>query len=451
MLKTVTERLEKVVGCLSYVQAIEMHILSKYVTFLGHTVSEGVHTDLLKILPVIDWPQPRNSKQVRSILGLASYYWKFHRGFADIARPLHKTCEKNSKFAWTDECQVAFEKLKEALTSAPILSYPKVGCKFILDSDASGSAVGAVLSQEQDGQEHVIAYMSKSLNKHEQLYCVTRKELLAVVTSLRVFHSYLYGQEVLLRTDNAAVSWMRTLKTPTGQMARWLQELSTYNLIVTHRAGSKHNNADALSRKPCKVCLRQQEILSNESEDECDETITPAPTTSSDKHNVYATTRQQSSSKSKAELTANNYLLDGWTQSDIKQEQIQDTNIGQILLAVSEGRDRPEWSSISSGQASLKTLWRQWDRLHIHAGLLYRKWTDENCKDTHMQLVVPQNKIYQVLHYHHDIPSSAYLGIDKTLSKIRKAFYWPGMADTVKKLVINVQVESYLGRRIKLL
>jgi hypothetical protein len=136
-----------------------------------------------------------------------------------------------------------------ALTSSPILTYPIPGKTFILDTDASQTAIGAVLSQEFDGNEQVIAYMSKALNKAEQSYCVTRKELLAVVFSFKHFHSYLYGQHVLLRTDNSAVSWMRNLKT--GQTARWLQELGTYDLTVVHRPGQKHVNADALSRIPC--------------------------------------------------------------------------------------------------------------------------------------------------------------------------------------------------------
>ena len=91
-----------------------------------------------------------------------------------------------------------------------------------------------MLSQVQDGCERVIAYMSKAMNKHEQLYCTTRKELLAAVTALRTFHSYLYGQKVLLRTDNSAVSWLRKLKNPTGQVARWIQKIETFDLVVQH-------------------------------------------------------------------------------------------------------------------------------------------------------------------------------------------------------------------------
>ena len=100
--------------------------------------------------------------------------------------------------------------------------------------------MGAVLSQVQDDQERVIAYMSKTMNVLEGVYCVTRKELLAVIVALRNFHSYLYGQNVLLRTDNSAVSWMRNLKKPTGQVARWLQEPGTYDLTVVHRPGKRH-------------------------------------------------------------------------------------------------------------------------------------------------------------------------------------------------------------------
>lgn len=225
----------------------------KQVKFLGHIVSsEGIQTDSEKIFAVKNWPVPKNEKQIRSFLGLCSYYRKFVKKFAEIAKPLHDLYKKATKFTWTSECQNAFDTLKTALTTSPILGFPLPGLPFTLDTDASDRAVGAVLSQNQDGKERVIAYMSKTMNRHEQSYCVTRKELLAVVTALRKFHPYLYGQKVLLRTDNAAVSWVRSLKNPTGQTVRWLQEIETYDLTVTHRPGRSHQNADALSRNPCK-------------------------------------------------------------------------------------------------------------------------------------------------------------------------------------------------------
>jgi len=199
-------------------------LFQKQVKFLGHLVSEDcVATDPAKISAVHEWSTPKNAKEVKSFLGLCSYYRRFVSGFAKIARPLHKISDKGSTFQWTDECESAFQHLKTALTTSPILGYPVPDAPFTLDTDASDFATGAVLSQLQDGKEVVIAYYSKSLNVHEQHYCVTRKELLAVVNAFNAFQHFLYGQSVLLRTDNAAVSRMRNLKQPTGQVARWLQ------------------------------------------------------------------------------------------------------------------------------------------------------------------------------------------------------------------------------------
>ncbi|CAC5381806.1 unnamed protein product [Mytilus coruscus] len=116
----------------------------KQVRFLRHIVSEeGIFTDLEKTKAIDDWPVPKSAKQVRSFLGLCSYYRRFVKGFAAIARPMHKICEKNSRFAWNDECQKAFEQLKNALTSTPVLAYPLPNLPFILDTDASDKAVGA--------------------------------------------------------------------------------------------------------------------------------------------------------------------------------------------------------------------------------------------------------------------------------------------------------------------
>lgn len=169
------------------------------------------------------------------------------KNFAEKARPLHALYEKKAKFLWTPECQTAFDSLKNALISSPILGFPITN---YLHTNASNKAVGAVLSQSQDGMEKVIAYLSKTMNRHERSYCVTRKEMLAVVHALRKFHPYLYGKQV------AAVRWIKSLKNPSGQMARWLQEIENYDLKLTHRPGQKHQNADALSRNPCKPCLR---------------------------------------------------------------------------------------------------------------------------------------------------------------------------------------------------
>ncbi|KAF8786416.1 Retrovirus-related Pol polyprotein like [Argiope bruennichi] len=187
-------------------------------------------------------------------------YRKFVKNFSTIARPLHKLTETKQKFIWTDDCDNASNKLKDALTSVPVLAYPEIGKQFILDTDASHESIGAVLSQEIDGQEHVITYFSKCLSKQERNYCVTRKELLAIVKAVENFHPYLYGRRFLLRTDHASLTWLLNFKNPKGQIARWIQRLQEYDMEIRYRKGSAHGNVDAPSRRPCsescKYCSR---------------------------------------------------------------------------------------------------------------------------------------------------------------------------------------------------
>ncbi|GFS61170.1 retrovirus-related Pol polyprotein from transposon 17.6 [Trichonephila clavipes] len=212
---------------------------------------QGVRTDPEKVSAVKNWKRPENLRELRSFLGLCTYYRKFVKGFSNIARPLHRLTESKQKFQWTKECEDSFLQLKEALTSSPILIYPQPDKPFILDTDASNESVGAVLSQEIDGQERVVAYWSKCLSKPERNYCVTRKELLAIVKAIEHFHHYLYGQKFLLRTDHASLTWLMNFRNTEGQVARWIQRLNEYYFDIRHRKGSSHGNADALSRRPC--------------------------------------------------------------------------------------------------------------------------------------------------------------------------------------------------------
>lgn len=169
------------------------------VKYLGHIVSkEGVAADPEKTVKVKTWPVPSSVKEVQQFLGLANYYRRFIRDFASIAKPLHKLTEKNSSFSWTKECQQSFETLREKLSSPPVLCYPNFEESFILDTDASNDGIGAVLSQcDAEGKEHVVAYASRLLSKAERNYCVTRRELLAVVTFLSYFRPYLLGRTLL--------------------------------------------------------------------------------------------------------------------------------------------------------------------------------------------------------------------------------------------------------------
>ena len=129
-----------------------------------------------------------------------------------------------------------------------------------MDTDASNIGIGAVLSQVQDKEEKVIEYFSSVLSKPEKNYCATRKELLAIVRAVEHFHKYLYGREFLIRTDHAALTWLLQMKNPEGQVARWLERLQQYHFKIRHRAGKLHNNADSLSRRPCKNCKHSYKI-----------------------------------------------------------------------------------------------------------------------------------------------------------------------------------------------
>lgn len=253
------QRLEKVFRRLRQaglkLKAKKCSLFQQEVVYLGHKVSkEGIHTDDAKISAVKEWPTPQNVHEVRSFMGLCSYYRKFIKNFAEIARPLHKLTEKNVKFVWSDNCTQAFQKLKECLICAPVLAYPSLDHTFILDTDASNDSIGAVLSQVIDGQERVIAYGSKALLKAERNYCVTRRELLAAVYFMKQYKHYLYGKKFLLRTDHGALKWLFKFKDPSGQIARWLETLAMFNFDIEHRPGRQHGNADGLSRVPCRQC-----------------------------------------------------------------------------------------------------------------------------------------------------------------------------------------------------
>ena len=146
--------------------------------------------------------------------------------------------------------------------TAPILSYPTPDGRYILDTDASNFACGAVLSQlqkDENGEEHerVIAYYSKTLNGAEQRYCARRRELLAIHKAIKHFDVYLRGPEFTVRTDHASLQYLKTLKDIPDQIYRWLLFLEQYDYKIEVRAGKLHTNADTLSRVPCsgKICI----------------------------------------------------------------------------------------------------------------------------------------------------------------------------------------------------
>lgn len=195
------ENLEKVFLRLSSaglkLKAKKCHIFAEQVEFLGHIISpNGIATDPKKIEIIKEWKEPSNVSEVRSFVGLCSYYRRYIKNFASIVKPLNNLTQKNQKFVWTKECQEAFDSLKLKLIQTPILSYPNFNESFILDTDASNFAIGAVLSQNIDGQEKVVAYASRALTKSERKYCVTRKEAFGSGLLCKILSSLLIRETV---------------------------------------------------------------------------------------------------------------------------------------------------------------------------------------------------------------------------------------------------------------
>jgi hypothetical protein len=155
------------------------------------------------------------------------------------------------------------------LCTAPTLAFPVPNAPLILDTDASSTGIGAVLSQVIDGTERVLGYASKALNKTQRNYCVTRRELLAVVVFVKYFRPYLYGRKFFIRTDHSSLRWLYSFKEPEGQVARWIQVLEEYDKEIIHRPGKRHINADGLSRRSCRQCGREE----YEYEDDNDEDV----------------------------------------------------------------------------------------------------------------------------------------------------------------------------------
>jgi hypothetical protein len=228
------------------------HFCKKELAFLGHIINgEGIRPDPAKVDKVKNFPVPTNTTELRGFIGLASYYRRFIKDFASIVEPMNRLLRKDVPYIWNQDCQKGFEILKEKLTTAPILIYPDFSKPFILHTDASYQGLGAVLAQQDDeGNEHVIAYASRSLVGAEYNYATTEIECLASVWAMKYFRPYIYLTEFTLVTDHSALQWMLNNPTPSKRMTRWILTITDYPFKVQFRKGKKHLNADALSRIP---------------------------------------------------------------------------------------------------------------------------------------------------------------------------------------------------------
>ena len=228
------------------------------VKFLGHIISpNGIRPNPENIAKVLDWPAPRTITDVRGFNNLANHYSRYVKDFAELALPLtdlqRGSPPKGAPVEWTPECQGAFDRIKKALTSSPVLIHPDMTKPFILDPDASQFRIGAVLQQystDPDGKQrlHPVAYESKKLTPTEQRYSSQERELLAAKHSLNHWRHLLDGSQVTIRTDHESLKVYRTKRPMTRRLARFMDEIEHYDPTIIYRPGKLQVVPDALSR-----------------------------------------------------------------------------------------------------------------------------------------------------------------------------------------------------------
>ena len=272
------ERLETVLNCFHEagltMNTKKCRFAYTQLSIFGHIIdSSGVKPDPSRIKPVSEFPKPSTTKDVRSFLGLCSYYRRFIKGFANIANPLNSLLQKSKSFVWENKQEESFLTLKKCLTTAPILAIFTPGLPISIHTDASGYGIGAVILQKHGEMERVVAYASRTLSKAERNYSTTERECLAVVWATIKFRPYLFGASFTIVTDHHALCWLANLKDPSGRLARWAMRMQEFDFTICFKSGKKHLDADSLSRCPIdipddniKICIVDKNKIEDKDE-----------------------------------------------------------------------------------------------------------------------------------------------------------------------------------------
>jgi transposase InsO family protein len=377
------------------------------VEYLGHVVSrEGVATMPAYIEAVKDWPIPTTKTTARAFLGKTGYYRRYIKDYAKLAAPwtsvTGKTTKEEEKIPLdvTEAMKESFAVLKKALISAPILAYPQFdGEPFILDTDWSQDhrTIGAVLSQVQDGKERVICYGAKKLSLTQANYSPTKGELWAALYFMRLWRYYLQHRPFLLRTDHHSLQYLHTMEAPTGVVQRWLEALANYPFKVQYRPGPQHGNADALSRidhaKPAG--------------DAPDETI----------HFMEVASEGCSPWHQVALLRT---ATPDWTKEEVRRQQEEDEVLKIVRAWVRDKTDPP-----NALVCSMSTEGK------IYAGLFEQLAMDSDEVlvrregDRPPRVCLPSDMRDTAITYVHEL--GAHQGVEATLERLSKNFYFPGI------------------------
>ena len=393
-----------------YAKESKCELFKTEVEFLGHLVGrDGVRMMEDKVKAISEWPIPQNVTDVRAFLGTAGYYRKFIRSFSEISTPLNTLTKDDVKFEWKEPQQVAFDKLKQSIKTGPVLALPDPNLPFVVHTDASGFAVGAVLSQKQaDGQMRPIAFLSKKMLDAETRYPVHEQELLAIVHALKSWRHYLYGRKFTVFTDHRSLQHFKTQPMLSGRQSRWKDVIANFNFDIVYIEGKTNTVADGLSRRSDHLPIKQHssELLT---------------------HLVFTVANR---TRSKKQVTF---------QSPV-------TLVASPIPVVPVAAAVPPVVSSSSTTALLADIFeaskkdveylkalknpRRCKNLSIQNGLLYHG---------NNRLCVPNDIPLRtrLLHECHDVPLAGHLGKDKTLELVKRRFYWPGMDNDISKYVTS--------------
>lgn len=359
-----------------------------FLDFLGHRISsDGILMDPKKVSSILEWPIPANVKQLQSFLGLANYYRRFIPGFAAITHPLNSLLKKHIKFSWTSKTQDAFEEIKYKFSSAPVLAYPNRDLPFLVETDSSNFAIGAILSQNslKDNKIHPVAFFSRSLTSAEKNYPIYDKELLAIVESLEHWRHLLKGTSIpfTIFSDHRNLLYQKKPEKMSQRLVRWALFLSEFNFKIVYRAGSANGKADALSRRP-DYATNDEELSSIDT-----------PFSVLRPENFCAVASIVSS--------LNEKIIKEYSKDKFYQE-----TYNKLI------------SNNSSGQNDFSLI----NNFLLFKGKIY----------------VPTSCRSLVLNICHDSPSAGHFGIKKTLSLTNRDFWWPSMNTDIKEYVRSCEV-----------
>ncbi len=390
------------------------------VSYLGHIVSEeGIGTDPEKISAVESWPAPTNVKELRQYLGFVGYYRRFIKDFAKLVQPLNNllqghVCEKsNSKskkkkrvthapWSWGEKEQSAFETVKAALMKPPVLAFANYNEPFILHTDASGFGLGAILYQKQEGLERVIAYASRGLRPSEKNYPAHKREFLALKWAVTdKFADYLQGTKFEVVTDNNPLTYILTKAKLDATSQRWVASLANFDFSISYKSGKLHTDVDSLSRHP--------NLLSEEVKAVCSTLSVSVPL--SETLNVSCPLSAEEDNS-----------CEEFRHIDWKYEQSKDPTLARVVCLLDKGF-HPRGKDLSSESREVQRFFRQWGRLKLKDGILFRIATIDN--QSVSQLVLPlSHREYALQGLHDDV---GHPGKEKSLWLARNRFYWPGL------------------------